>query len=328
MNQKELSYIRFSFLISTLICLIKFIAWWFTHSLVVLSDALESIINVAGAAFAWYSISLSNKPRDTDHPYGHGKIEFFSIGFEGAMILIAGVGILIQAGSFYFRPVQVHDLGVGLWLTIGTGFLNFLLGYFLVRKGKQSGSLTLQGNGKHILSDAYTSIGVITALLLILATGYTWIDPIASTVAAFIIIYTGYRLIRKAIRGLMDETDTSVVEELIEILKKNRKEDWIDIHNLRVQRFGNYYHIDCHITLPYYYKLEQVHELITEMDHLLNAEFEKGSIEFFIHTDPCLPISCSHCLLTQCTVRQKPFQQRIEWTRENLLPNQKHQFVV
>lgn len=326
MNRKELSFIRLSFIISTVICAIKFVAYFLTHSLVILSDALESIINVVAAAFAWYSIYLSNKPRDAEHPYGHGKVEFFSIGFEGAMILIAGIGILIQAGLFYFNPIPVHELNTGAWLTAATGTANFLLGYFLVQKGKQQNSMILKGNGKHILSDSYTSIGVITAILLIMLTGYSWIDPLASVIAAAIIIYTGVKLMNKSVRGLMDEVDMNVVDELVVILKRSRHSNWIDIHNLRVQRYGNYYHVDCHVTMPYYFSLEEVHDEITKLDKLLNDNFQKGTIEFFIHTDPCIELSCSYCLLSECKMRRHAFVQAIEWSRLNLLPNKKHAF--
>jgi len=325
-NRNELIFIRLSFILSTIICLVKFVAWFFTGSLVILSDALESIINVAGAAFAWYSVYVSGKPRDKDHPYGHGKIEFFSIGFEGAMIFIAGIVILIEAIMLFIHPAEIQKLGVGLWLTIGTGAANFLLGYFLIQKGKKAQSLILQGNGKHLMSDSYTSIGVIVALVLILLTGFQWIDPVASVVAAGIIIYTGFQLIRKAVSGLMDETNEEIVDEIISILKQNRHECWIDIHNLRVQKFGNYYHVDCHVTLPHYFLLSRVHDEISKMDQLLNKDFSKGTIEFFIHTDPCIEISCTHCMIHDCPVRKRPFMQKIEWEKTNILPNKKHGF--
>ena len=326
LKRNDLFYIRLSFIISTFICAVKFVAWFITGSLVILSDALESIINVVAAAFAWYSIYLSNKPRDKEHPYGHGKIEFFSIGFEGAMILIAGFAILVQAVLFFFNPPELQSLTTGVWLTLAGGAANFLLGFFLVRKGKENNSLTLQGNGKHILSDSYSSIGVLVAIILILLTGYKWIDPIASAVAAIIIIYTGFKLMSKSVRGLMDEVDMKVVDELVAILKEQRQPNWIDMHNLRVQRYGNYYHVDCHVTMPYFFSLDEVHEELTKLDMVLNSYFKKGSIEFFIHTDPCVITSCSHCQLTTCKVRKQPFIQTIEWTKENLLPNRKHSF--
>ncbi|HEX4957198.1 MAG TPA: cation diffusion facilitator family transporter [Lacibacter sp.] len=326
MQPSVLPYIRVSFIISSLICGLKFWAYWVTGSLVILSDALESIINVAGAAFAWYSIYLAGKPKDLDHPYGHGKIEFFSIGFEGGMIFLAGIGIAVQAVLYFIEPKELVQLETGIWLSIAAGIANFILGSVLLLKGKQYNSITLKGNGHHILSDGYTSLGVILALALIWLTGYNWIDPLASVIAAAVLIYTGARLVRKAIRGLMDEMDMNVVEEITTILIQNRRPDWIDVHNLRVQRYGNNFHVDCHVTLPYYFSLEQVHKEISDMDELLNRNFEKGTIEFFIHTDPCIELSCAHCLLSECAVRRKPFAGKIEWNSDNLLPNRKHQF--
>ena len=326
MNRNELFYIRLSFFISLLLCCVKFFAWYITDLLVILSDALESIINVVGAAFAWYSIYLSGKPRDKEHPYGHGKIEFFSIGFEGAMILLAGILILFEAVHLLIQPEQAHEAGMSFWLMTATGVANLLLGYILVKKGKKYNSVTLQGNGKHIMSDSFTSIGVVVAIGLIYFTKIQWIDPVASIVAGSIIVVTGFRLVRKSISGLMDEADPKIVKEIIEVLKTNRKDTWIDVHNLRVQRYGNFYHVDCHVTLPFYYSLTQVHDIITEMDQELNQQFEGGSIEFFIHTDPCMDYSCAHCKLADCKERKHTFTGLIEWNEENLLPNKRHAF--
>lgn len=316
--------IRLSVVVSILLCLIKFLAYLFTHSLVILSDALESIINVVASIFAWYSIYLSQKPKDLDHPYGHGKVEFFSIGFEGAMIFIAGIAIIFQSVQALVFPRNIYAVSTGLWFTLGTGLVNFLLGTFLLQKGKKLNSLTLQGNGHHILSDSYSSIGVLVALSLILITGQKWIDTVASLIAGSIIVYTGIKLLIRSVRGLMDETDTAVVQEIISLLQAHRRDAWIDMHNLRVQRFGNYYHVDCHVTMPYYYTLDQIHEEITKLDQLLNAGFAKGSIEFFIHADPCIAESCGHCHLHACPVRRAPFMGSIEWSMDNLLPNRKH----
>jgi cation diffusion facilitator family transporter len=326
LNKNELFYIRLSFFVSLLLCGVKFFAWYITDLLVILSDALESIINVVGSAFAWYSIYLSGKPRDKEHPYGHGKIEFFSIGFEGAMILLAGILILFEAVHLLIQPEPAHQSGMSFWLMAGTGAANFLLGFLLVQKGKKFNSVTLQGNGKHIMSDSYTSIGVVIAIGLIYATQLQWIDPAASIVAGSIIVVTGFRLLRKSISGLMDEADPKIMQEIIQVLKQNRKDTWIDVHNLRVQRYGNFYHVDCHVTLPFYYSLTQVHDIITEMDQDLNRQFEGGSIEFFIHTDPCMDYSCSHCRLSDCKERKRPFAELIEWNEENLLPNRRHAF--
>lgn len=295
-----------------------------TNSVAILSDALESIINVVAGAFACYSIYLTGKPKDENHPYGHGKVEFFSIGFEGAMIFIAGLLILFKTAQYFFNPTALDKLHEGLWLIGGTTLANLLLGLFLVREGKKLSSITISGNGQHIMTDVYSSLGLIAALLLIHYTGWQWIDPLASLLMGVLILRKGYQLLRTSISGLMDETDMRVVDRVIEILSAHRRANWIDIHNMRVQQYGNNYHIDCHLTLPYYLELSDAHDELKALERLVNSEFSSGEVEFFIHTDPCISICCHYCQLAECPVRQDRFTGLIPWTRENVLPNRKH----
>jgi len=295
-----------------------------TNSVAILSDALESIINVVAGAFACYSIYLTGKPKDENHPYGHGKVEFFSIGFEGAMIFIAGVLILFKTAQYFFNPTLLDKLDQGVWLIAGTTLANLVLGLFLVREGKKLSSLTISGNGQHIMTDVYSSLGLIAALLLIHFTGLQWIDPLASLLMAVLILRKGYQLLRTSISGLMDETDMRVVDRVIEILSTHRRANWIDIHNMRVQQYGNNYHIDCHLTLPYYLELSDAHDELKALERTVNIEFSSGEVEFFIHTDPCIPLCCHYCQLEECPVRQDRFTGLITWKRENVLPNRKH----
>lgn len=291
-----------------------------------MSDALESIINVVAGMFAYYSIYLSHKPRDIDHPYGHGKVEFFSIGFEGAMIFVAGCVIMFEAVKHIIYPQDVKELTAGIYLVIFSAMANLVLGWYLIYSGKKRNSLTLHGNGKHIISDSYTSFGVLAAVVLIYFTGKNWIDPVASIIAGLIILVSGFKLLSKSVSGLMDATDMETVVDLVKILSEHRRANWIDVHNMRVQRFGAIYHVDCHVTLPYYLTLEQVHEEISSIDRIVNQHFNKGQIEFFIHNDPCITDSCIHCVISKCAVRRKSFIKKIEWSKENVLPNRKHIF--
>ncbi len=295
-----------------------------TNSVAILSDALESIINVVAGAFACYSIYLTGKPKDENHPYGHGKVEFFSIGFEGAMIFIAGVLILFKTAQYFFNPTSLDKLDQGVWLIGGATLANLVLGLFLVREGKKLSSLTISGNGQHIMTDVYSSLGLIAALLLIHFTGLQWIDPLASLLMGVLILRKGYQLLRTSISGLMDETDMRVVDRVIEILSAHRHANWIDIHNMRVQQYGNNYHIDCHLTLPYYLELSDAHDELKALERMVNIEFSSGEVEFFIHTDPCIPLCCHYCQLKECPVRQDRFTGLITWKRENVLPNRKH----
>jgi cation diffusion facilitator family transporter len=324
LHRRDLRIILVSLIVSFVLTGTKFAAWFLTHSVAILSDALESIINVVAGAFACYSIYLARKPKDENHPYGHGKIEFFSIGFEGAMIFIAGCLILFKAGQYFFMPTALHRLDNGLWLIAGTTVVNLLLGILLVREGKKLNSLTISGNGQHIMTDVYSSVGLIAALLIIHFSGWDWIDPAASALMGILILRKGYQLLRTSISGLMDETDMHVVDKVIEILTTHRRANWIDVHNMRVQQYGNNYHIDCHLTLPYYLELSEAHEELKAIERLVNDAFSSGEVEFFIHTDPCIPSCCHYCQLAQCPVRQDEFTGVIGWTRENVLPNRKH----
>ena len=302
----------------------KFLAWFMTHSVAILSDALESIINVVAGAFACYSIYLTGKPKDENHPYGHGKVEFFSIGFEGAMIFIAGCLILFKAVQFFFIPTTLESIDKGLWIIGGTAAGNLVLGLYLLREGKKLNSLTIAGNGSHIMTDVYSSGGLIVALFIIHITGWAWGDPVASALMGTLILRQGYRLVRQSISGLMDETDMQVVDKVIAILQEHRRQEWIDVHNMRVQQYGNNYHIDCHLTLPYYLLLVDAHEELKAIEKLVNDSFTSAEVEFFIHLDPCLPSCCHYCRMPDCAVRKHDFTGVIVWRRENVLPNRKH----
>jgi cation diffusion facilitator family transporter len=323
-QKKEFHVIQISLIVSFVLTGTKFLAWLLTHSVAILSDALESIINVVAGGFACYSIYLASKPKDENHPYGHGKVEFFSIGFEGAMIFIAGCLILFKAVQFFFLPATLESIDKGLWIIGGTAVGNLVLGQYLLREGKRSSSLTISGNGAHIMTDVYSSGGLILALLVIHFTGWTWVDPLASALMGSLILRQGYQLLRRSISGLMDETDMQVVDRVIQVLQEHRRVKWIDVHNMRVQQYGNNYHIDCHVTLPYYLQLNNAHEELKAIEQLVNTAFTSGEVEFFIHTDPCVSSCCHYCGMPDCPVRQHEFTGAITWTRENVLPNRKH----
>ncbi len=313
-----------SLIVSFILTGAKFAAYFITHSVAILSDALESIINVVAGGFACYSIYLAGQPKDVNHPYGHGKVEFFSIGFEGAMIFIAGMLILAKAIQYFVFPKELFKIESGLWLIGVTTIANLLLGLYLVRSGRELSSITIRGNGQHIMTDVYSSVGLMIALGVIQVTGWKWLDPAVSLLMGSLILTSGYRLMRRSISGLMDETDMRVVDKVIAILSAHRRHNWIDIHNMRVQQYGHNYHIDCHVTLPYYLELNDAHEEMKHIEKLVNKEFAAGEVEFFIHMDPCIPSCCHYCLKDDCTVRSHPFTGEITWTRNNVMPNRKH----
>lgn len=303
--------------------LLKFTAYFITHSNAVLTDAAESIVNVLASSFAFYSIYLAGLPRDKNHPYGHGKVEFFSAFVEGTLIMIAGIVIISKSIYNVFYPQELSQILEGSFIIGFTGLVNGFLGWYLIKKSKSLNSLTLQADGKHLLTDAVSSFGLVVGLLLIYITSINWLDSAISIALGFYIIYNGYRLTRKSVGGLMDESDVVVVEEIINYLNKHRKDEWIDIHNLRTQQYGSEIHIDCHVTLPYYFDLNKVHHEVTDIDRVINKNVNVA-IEFFIHADPCIPQCCHYCSMKNCEVRAEPKTKTINWSLENVTKNNKH----
>ena len=303
--------------------LAKFIAYFLTSSNAILTDAAESIVNVLASSFAFYSIYLSAQPRDFNHPYGHGKVEFFSVFVEGSLIFLAGAIISVKSAFNLIYPHQITAILNGAIIIGVTGIVNFILGYFLIGESTRLKSITLYADGKHLLTDAYSSAGLVVGLILIYFTRLAYLDSLLSIGLGFYIIFNGYKLIRKSVSGLMDESDTDSINEVITLLNKNRKNSWIDVHNLRAQRYGHELHIDCHVTLPYYFDLNKVHEEVSSVERLTNNE-ALIQTEFFIHADPCLPECCHYCQMTDCPVRSEPNRKDINWTLENVTRNHKH----
>ncbi len=306
-----------------LVLIAKFIAYFITHSNAVLTDAVESIVNVVAGALGLYSLILSAKPSDSNHPYGHGKAEFISAAVEGAMIFIAGGIIIVKSIYNLIYPVELHSLDIGLYIVVAGGVINYLMGYYASRTGRKNDSAALTASGEHLKSDAYSTLGLIIGLGLIILTGFIWLDSLIAIIFGLIIIVTGFRILRTSLSGIMDEADIIVLEKIIGILNAHRKDEWIDIHNMRVIKYGHQLHIDCHVTLPWYFEVRKAHAEIEEIDHLINRNAGKR-VEFFIHVDPCRDDSCPHCLLKDCPVRAGEFVRKIEWNLEMVMANQQH----
>lgn len=306
------------------IMMVKFAAYYFTHSNTILTDALEAIVNIVAGAFALYSLFLSAKPKDQDHPYGHGKIEFLSAGFEGVLILIASLLIVWKAILGFIHPEPVAHMEIGAALIVVTGLGNFLIGLYLERKAKTFRSLILEADGKHLQTDGYISLGILIGVVVIWLTDMPVLDNVFAILAGLYVSVTGYKLVRKSLQGIMDETDADIINPIVADLNQHRRDPWIDVHNLRVIQYGSTLHIDCHVTMPWYYTLEQTHTEIDDVAELINTHSEYP-VEVFIHPDPCLPTSCPLCLMKDCKVRQHPFEKKVEWNFDNAIVNRKHQ---
>jgi cation diffusion facilitator family transporter len=317
----------FALIAGIFIMLGKFIGWYITGSNAILSDGLESMVNVAAGAFALYSVIVSARPKDFDHPYGHGKVEFISAGLEGFMIGIAGIVILIKSIYNLIKPQEISSIDTGIFIVAIAGLFNFILALFLRKFNKKKHSVAVDANARHLMTDAATSAALVIGLIIIHFTSLFWLDNVIAIAFGSMIFLTGYKLVRKSVAGVMDEADYILISEIIEVLSRNRKDNWIDIHNFRIIKYGNDLHIDCHITLPWYYDLRQSHEELKQIENHILA-LSENYIEIFIHADPCVPASCRICNLIICPVRQHMFERGVEWKLSNVLKNEKHNILT
>lgn len=310
--------------ISVALLLTKMTAYFLTGSVAILTDALESIVNVVAGFFGLFSVYLSAKPRDADHPYGHGKIEFISSAVEGSMIFVAGILIIYEAVKNLIQPGTIQQLDVGILLIAATAIINYIMGVLCVRTGNQNNSLALISSGKHLQSDTYSTLGILVGLILIRLTNITWLDSAVAIFFSFIILYTGYTIIRTALAGIMDETDKELLIKMVNLLNAHRRENWVDLHNLRIIKYGSTLHLDCHLTVPWYLNVHEAHEEIDVLAELVRKNFGE-SLELFVHSDGCLDFSCKICDKKNCSVRKYPFEKSIDWTVENISNNKKHE---
>lgn len=249
-----------------LLLALKAVAWAWTGSTAILSDLGESAAHLVAVGFAAYSLWLTLRPADANHLYGHAKVSFFSAGFEGAMIMAAALYILYEAAGAALCGPELSHLPVGLALTAVAAALNGALGWHLVRTGKKRGSIILEANGHHVLTDCWTSLGVLVALGLVQATGWLYWDPLFAAAAALNILVSGVRLVRRSISGLMDATDPAVHREIREIVDSETRKHGITHHNLRHRNIGDAHLVELHLTFPREVLLRDAHTVATEIE--------------------------------------------------------------
>lgn len=320
---KNIRIQRWVAMLSVVLLIIKLAAYYVTHSVAILTDALEGIVNVVAGFVGLYSLILSAKPRDSDHPYGHGKIEFLSAALEGSMIAIAAVLIFYESISNLISPQPIHQIDFGILLISFTAIINYAVGTLCIRTGKQNKSVALVASGKHLQSDTFTTIGILAGLALIYFTKIYWLDSLVAMLVSGLIFYTSYKIIRPSIAGIMDETDQELLTRMVDILNENRRENWVDLHNLRIIKYGSILHLDCHLTVPWYLNVHEAHGEIDILANLVRKEFGE-SLELFVHSDGCLDFSCRICDKRDCSVRKHAFEKKILWTVKNISSNKKH----
>jgi cation diffusion facilitator family transporter len=287
------------------LAIVKFAAWAITGSEALFSDALESTINIAAGTFTLLSLRYAGRPRDSDHPYGHGKVEYFAVGFEGGLVLLAGVGIGANAIYAFFNPQPLQKLDVGIALGALAGIANLIMGLMLIRRGKRTRSAPLVADGKHLLTDTWSSVAMILGLLLTWLTDQLWLDALFALLLAVFVFFMGISLVRKAISGLMDQADDDLLKVVVKVLQKHHRSAWIDIHNLRVKRMGSFIHLDCYLTVPYFITVQEEWQLKEELRLAFKPEWG-DEYEVFIHSVPCMQRLCSICTVADCPGRQAP----------------------
>ncbi|MBM3216329.1 cation transporter [Candidatus Poribacteria bacterium] len=302
---------------------VKFAAYAITGSAAVLSDALESVVHVLATAFALYSVIKSAQPPDRAHPYGHGKIEFFSAGFEGAFIIIAALAIVYESGKSIFFGRSPVRLDVGITLTLVAGLMNLALGWYLIRTGKRTRSLTLIADGHHVLTDAYTSLGVVAGLSLVVWTGWSLLDPIVAIGVALNILYTGSRLVRESVSGLLHEAEEPVLRRILDAMNATREPEWIDVHHLRSWRSGERQQVDLHLTVPRYWHIDHAHEVQEEIESIILDHLDAPG-EVIVHLDACVPELCILCGVSDCPVRRSERVREHPFTLEGSIGDPAH----
>jgi len=284
---------------------LKYLSYALSGSVALKSDAIESIVNVVAAIFALGAVIFSGKPADKEHPYGHGKIEHFSAVFEGGLISLAAVFILMEAFKGLVYGVELKDLGKGLAVNLLAGALNGMLGWFLVSQGRKMRSKALEADGHHILSDFWTTIGIAVGLLAVKLTGIKWVDPVMAMVVGLLLAHTGFRLVKDSSQALLDMEDPEVLTKVLEAMNRVRTLDIIALHEMRTFRSGRFTHVDIHIVVPEFYPVRQAHDLCEEFGKRALVD---GAIEGEVHThvDPCGRMYCDRCPVEDCAIRQAP----------------------
>lgn len=295
-----------SFVVAVALLGVKFWAYWRTGSQAIFSDAVESIVNVVTALVAIAVLAYAGRPADRDHPYGHGKVEFFSAAFEGGLIFCAALVILWQAVDAFLIGAMPRDLDFGVVLTFGAGLANGALGWFLVRYGRRHHSSALEADGHHVLSDFWTSVGVVAGLVVVRLTGIWWLDPAIAAVMMVWLLVTGWRIVQRAIGGLLDAEDPELLRQVVAVLSAKVGDGLIRMHHLRAIRSGRFRHISAHLVVPEFWSVQRAHDAAEALAaHVLRELPGEGDIDF--HTDPCERAWCAMCDLEACAVRRQPF---------------------
>ncbi len=255
---------------------LKTLAWWLTDSVGLLSDAMESLVNLASATFGLMMVTVAERPADEDHPYGHHKAEYFSSGFEGILIIVAGLGILWAAGHRVFDPQPIEQVGLGLALSVGSSALNGLLAWFMFRAAREHRSLALEADARHLVTDVWTSVGVVVGIALVSVTGWLWLDAVVAMGVALNILREGVHLVWQSSQGLMDEAlEPEVLAQIHKVLHgfacSIDGREVIQFDHVVTRKAGQRRHVDMHMHMPSNWSLGHAATMRGDVERALMA---------------------------------------------------------
>ncbi len=277
--------LRISLLVSVLSLLAKSGGFYITQSTTALSDALESVIHILAVAFVYYGLTLSAKPADDKHLYGHERVEFLSVGIEGAVILLAGITIIYESVSHYLYGHVVQNIDLGIFAMSAAAIINFILGTYLVKTGRRENNMMVVSNGKHTLTDVWTSVGVVATLVIIRFTGWMLLDSLVGIALALYIMYQGFQLLKYSVDGIMDSKNPEVDRAIRKVLDGELPGSMTDYHNLRHRTTGQTTWIELHALFEKEVNLKKAHEDATLLEReLINAI--RGDVIVTIHLEP------------------------------------------
>ena len=277
-------YAWLSILTAVATILLKAVAWQLTDSVGLLSDALESVVNLAGAMMALAMISLAAQPPDEDHAYGHGKAEYFSAGFEGLLILIAAMAIGATAIMRLFDPRPLEQVGIGLAVSLAASLLNLVTALILRAAGRRYRSLTLEADAHHLLTDVWTSAGVIVGLAAVSLTGWLWLDPVIALLVAGNILHIAWKLLYSSAQGLMDRALPDADTLLLQAVFDQYRAQGIEFHALRTRESGARRFIDVHVLVPGHWSVQHAHELVEKIEADIRQALPQSTI--LTHLEP------------------------------------------
>lgn len=271
--------------VGLLMLVIKVYAFLLTGSAAIFSDAAESVVHNVAVGFALFSLWYSSRPADRTHPYGHEKIGYFSAGFEGSLIVLAAVYIIYEAVRKWLGGLHIENLDAGIWFTVAAFAINAALGSFLVWRGKRTRSLIVEANGRHVLTDSWTSLGVVVGLVLARVTGWLPFDPLCAILVALNILWSGGDLMRRSFRGLMDEADPDVDRRMRAILDEEVGRFGVQYHELKHRKAGRTVWVEVHLLFPDETPLWLAHAQATEIEDAIESRTDEH-IEVTTHLEP------------------------------------------